>query len=440
MGASTLARWSLRERAAAARTRTDFLFSLISEDAFWMRPISLRHPLCFYRGHIPAFWINTLVRKALGRNGINDQMEKLFERGIDPLDERSRKGMTIERWPSRHAIEDYAASALSKIENALAEADPDDRRADSPFAAAMTCFEHELMHQETLLYLIHQLPFSEKRPPDGYAPRISGVDRGVRRVRIPAGRVTLGASPGEILFGWDNEFGRDVVHVPEFEMDLFNVTNARYLEFVESGGYLDSGLWEPEDWRWREEAGLSHPVFWVRRGASWMWRAMFEEIELPLNWPVYVSLAEARAFARWSRMRLPTETEVHRASYGTESGEEAPFPWGDEPPGTSHGNFGFRSLDPVPVGSFPLGASHWGIEDLVGNGWEWTCTPFAPFPGFVPMPTYPQYSADFFDGQHFVMKGASPFTDEALLRRSFRNWFQARYPYPYAGFRCVKTP
>ena len=79
--------------------------------------------------------------------------------------------------------------------------------------------------------------------------------------------------------------------------------------------------------------------------------------------------------------------------------------------------------------------SAWGIHDLVGNGWEWTSTPFAPFAGFQPMATYPPYSADFFDGEHFVMKGASPVTSRNLVRRSFRNWYRREYPYMYATFR-----
>ena len=75
--------------------------------------------------------------------------------------------------------------------------------------------------------------------------------------------------------------------------------------------------------------------------------------------------------------------------------------------------------------------------DLVGNGWEWTSTAFAPFPGFEPLPAYPGYSADFFDGRHYVLKGASWASDDALVRRSFRNWFQPHYPHVFTQFRCV---
>jgi len=75
--------------------------------------------------------------------------------------------------------------------------------------------------------------------------------------------------------------------------------------------------------------------------------------------------------------------------------------------------------------------------DLVGNGWEWTSTAFDGFPGFTPHASYPNYSADFFDGKHWVLKGGSPVTDATLLRRPFRNWFRSSYPYLYAKFRCV---
>ena len=132
-----------------------------------------------------------------------------------------------------------------------------------------------------------------------------------------------------------------------------------------------------------------------------------------------------------------TEPEYHRAAFATPSGEERRFPWGDEPPDRTRGNFDFANWDPVPVGSYPDGASAWGVEDLVGNGWEWTATTFDGFRGFKPMRCYPVYSADFFDGEHYVMKGASPATARDLVRRSFRNWFRPNYPFVYATFRCV---
>jgi formylglycine-generating enzyme required for sulfatase activity len=166
---------------------------------------------------------------------------------------------------------------------------------------------------------------------------------------------------------------------------------------------------------------------------------MFERIPLPLAWPVYVSHAEAAAYARWRDARLPTEGEFQRAAFGTPDGRERRFPWGDHDLAPSHGVFDFSSWDPEPAGSHAAGRSAWGIDDLVGNGWEWTGSVFAPFPGFKAIPSYPEYSADFFDDGHFVMKGASPVTARELIRPSFRNWFRPHYPYVYATFRCARS-
>lgn len=165
---------------------------------------------------------------------------------------------------------------------------------------------------------------------------------------------------------------------------------------------------------------------------------MFAEAPLNMAWPVFVSHAEAQAYARWRGLSLPTEAQFHRAAYGAPIGDERPYPWGDAPPSAEHGAFGFSAWDPAPAGSHPSGDSAFGVADLVGNGWEWTSTPFAPFAGFAPLPFYPGYSADFFDGRHYVMKGGAARTDASLLRRSFRNWFQPHYRYPHATFRCVE--
>jgi formylglycine-generating enzyme required for sulfatase activity len=161
-------------------------------------------------------------------------------------------------------------------------------------------------------------------------------------------------------------------------------------------------------------------------------------LEQVASWPVYVSLAEARAYANWVGKRLPTEAEFHRAAYYGPDGRESIYPWGNSTPAAQHGNFDFVSWSPMPVGSRPAGTSRWGVMELAGNGWELTDTVFAPFPRFSPyIESYADYSRDFFDGKHFVLKGASWATAADLLRPSFRNWYQGHYPYVFAKFRCV---
>ena len=426
------------------RVRSRGLFDIVHPYAYYTRPIALRNPIVFYEGHLPAFSVIAFLQRGLGAPGVDARMEKLFERGIDPdsVDSAVPRSGANTIWPSRDEVLDYGSRADAAIVEALNTAafdlDGTTHRAMRHGDAVFTALEHEAMHQETLLYMWHRLPYEQKVRPSrpayelGDVPKQSGIE-------IPAGIATLGAERTAIPFGWDNEFGEQRVLVEAFEIDAHSVTNAAFLEFVESGGYRTREWWSDAGWEWLQSDQVSHPAFWLRDGDRWVWRAMFEAVPLPLAWPVYVSLEEAAAFARWRGRRIPTEAEYHRAAYATPSGVERAYPWGENAPDASHGNFDFRSWDPVPAGARPSGASAWGVHDLVGNGWEWTSTIFAPFPEFTAMTSYPEYSADFFDDQHYVMKGASPATARELVRRSFRNWFRPNYPYVYAKFRTAAS-
>ena len=422
------------------RRRSRALFDLVADEAYYARPIALRHPIVFYEGHLPAFTFNTLAKKALGRPAIDARLETLFARGIDPH-EQTAAGVAAAApaWPSRADVRAFADEVDRQIVDVLAH-DELDRPGHALLdrgEAVFTVLEHEAMHHETMLYMWHRLPFNAKQAPDDYRAVTTGDSPTAELIHVPRGTATLGADRGAIPFGWDNELPAWSEDVPAFEIDRHNVTNGQFIEFMDAGGYADERWWTPEDWAWRQREGVTHPLFWEYVDGAWYWRGMFERFPLPMSWPAYVSLAEAAAFAKWRGARVPTEGEFQRAAYGSDDGER-PYPWGTSAPGDSRGVFDFATWEPQPAGSHPAGASAWGIEDLVGNGWEWTRTPFAPFPGFRAMASYPEYSADFFDGEHFVMKGASPATARELLRPTFRNWFRARYPYVYASFRCVR--
>ncbi|MNK78333.1 Iron(II)-dependent oxidoreductase EgtB [compost metagenome] len=417
-----------------ARARTESLFALLEPEAYLARPIPLRHPFVFYDGHLAAFNWNTLFRKTLGVPSFNPDFDARFARGIDP--EAASLAPEPSAWPSRAAIQAYKQEVAARLDRFLANFDPD--RPPHPWLQGgrvlHILLEHELMHHETLLYLIHQLPAALKRPQETAPPIPSPVDRS-GRVAVPEGRARLGARAADGPFTWDNESPCHEVSVPAFQIDATPCTNGQFLDFVEAGGYQRPELWEPEAWAWRCQQGLTHPPFWLAQGSAWAFRDLFETIPLPLDWPVLVSHAEASAYARFTRKHLPTEAEWHRAAFGDDL--DRPYPWGWDAPGPAHGNFDFQRLSPLPVGSFPQGASPFGVLDLLGNGWEWTSSPFAPFEGFMPDARYPHYSADFFDGKHVVLKGGSWVTDAKLLRGSFRNWFYRTYPYAYATFRCV---
>lgn len=415
----------------SARLRSDEIFSLLQPEALYERPIAQRHRLVFYLGHLEAFEWNLVCAGAHGMKSARPEFDRLFAFGIDPTN-GALPGDTAEDWPRETEIRSYNEGVRDAVDACL-ERSLDDHL----FRMAI---EHRLMHVETLAYSLHGLPYSMKKTPAGreFAPS-KPVTPQPSRIDVPAGIATLGMDRNLESFGWDNEFDAHEVQVPSFTIDVHKVTNGEYLEFIRAGGYVEQSFWSASSWDWITANGIRHPKFWKADNGGWLCRTMFADVVFQPSWPVYVSHAEAEAYCRWKGQSLPTEAQYHRAAFGTPDGPERRYPWGDLPPQPHHGNFDFQRWEPAPVDAHPAGNSAFGVAGLVGNGWEWTSTVFAPFRGFEPSSVYPGYSADFFDEGHYVMKGGSPRTAALLLRRSFRNWFQPRYPHIYASFRCVQS-
>jgi ergothioneine biosynthesis protein EgtB len=414
----------LLKRVDRARAQTDKLFDIVRTDSLYDRPIPERHRIVFYIGHLEAFDSNLVRSAAPGLNASNltasdSDLDRLFAFGIDPVD----GGLPTDQpsdWPPLPQVRQYAARTRAAVDAVLQEGGVSE-------TLLHTAIEHRLMHAETLAYMLHQMPL-EKKNPQAQPEVLELRPLQPEMLRIPAGPVTLGLSRKAPDFGWDNEYEAQTVEVNGFSIDRYKVTNSQYLAFVRAGGYHTRKLWTDADWDWKNARDISHPVFWKPTGRDWHLRAMFGEVPLPASWPVYVSHAEAAAYARWIGKRLPTEAEWQRAAQGV-------------PPettlGPEHGYFDFVRWDPFPVNAFPAASSAFEVDGLLANGWEWTSTVFAPFPGFQAFPFYEGYSANFFDGKHYVMKGGSTRTEKCMLRPTFRNWFQPHYQYVYAGFRCA---
>ena len=434
-----LVRHVLMERVADARRRSDALFKIVRAHAMYERPIPERHRIIFYMGHLEAFDWNLLHENVLGLKSFHPEFDRLFAFGIDPVGGGLPSDQPSD-WPSLDAVRDYVTRIRGALDEKLADGSLESYSLARVGFALDTllnvAIEHRLMHVETLAYMLHQLPL-DRKVLQSDSIRIESPVVAPRMTEIPAGVATLGLPRGGATFGWDNEFEIHTSHVPAFEIDQYEVTNRQYLDFIAAGGYETHALWGDDDWNWITACAVTHPVFWTKAPGGWYYHGMFEEFPLPLDWPVYVSRAEAAAYSRWVGKSLPTEQQWHRAAFGTKDGTERLYPWGKQAPHSSFGNFDFTNWNPTPVNAFPAGRSAFGVHDMLGNGWEWTSTLFTPLPGFEPFPFYRGYSADFFDGKHFVMKGGSPRTAACMLRPTFRNWFQAHYQYVYAGFRCV---
>jgi formylglycine-generating enzyme required for sulfatase activity len=373
----------LKQELNRARTETDSLFAAIDPSAIYERPISERHRMVFYLGHLEAFDWNQMAQSGVGLASLNPTFDKLFEFGIDPEPGQLPSDVPGD-WPRVDEIERYRLQARESVDRHLGEI---------PLDVAHMMVEHRHMHAETFAYILHSLDYEKKKGP---APHLSpGESVQPEMMRIPAGGAVLGRDPSD-GFGWDNEYAAHTVRVPEFSIGKYKVSNGEYLEFVKAGGPA--------------------PFYWAKREGGWFWRGMFGEVPLPLDWPVYVTLDQARAYASYCEAAIPSEAQYQRAlAFAAGNGAGA--------------NLDYRYWDPVPIVK-----SH-GLSQMVGNWWEWTSSVFAPFEGFTPRSTYPGYSANFFDGKHYVLKGASPRTAAKLVRPSLRNWFRAEYPYVYATFR-----
>jgi iron(II)-dependent oxidoreductase len=304
---------------------------------------------------------------------------------------------------------------------------------DSLFDVAMVV-SHEQQHDETMLQTLQirsgppLLGTGTPLPPG--RPTVTGTS-----VLVPGGEFVLGVDAADEPFSLDNERPAHRVDVPTFRIGRVPVTNAEYAAFVADGGYATPRWWSDRGWAHRTEAALERPQYWGPDGT----RTRFGLVEeIPPDEPVqHVTFFEAEAYAAWAGARLPTEVEWEKAAvWDPATGRRRRFPWGAAEPSPALANLDGTALRPAPVGAYPASASPCGAEQLLGDVWEWTSSPFGPWPGFRPM-LYARYSAPFFGGDYRVLRGGSWAVAAAVLRPSFRNWDHPVRRQVFSGFRLA---
>jgi iron(II)-dependent oxidoreductase len=308
----------------------------------------------------------------------------------------------------------FCATVRAKVLDAL-DALPEDASAFN-FGLVIS---HENQHDETML---QALSLRAGAPLLGTGSTLPAGRPGVAgsSVLIPGGPFTLGVDEFTEPHSLDNERPPHVVDVPSFRIGRVPVTNAEWRDFIDDGGYQQPRWWSERGWVHRQEAGLVAPQFWNADGT----RTRFGHTEtIPGDEPVqHVTFFEAQAYAAWAGARLPTEIEWEKAcAWDPATGSRRRFPWGASEPTTLLANLGGDALRPAPVGAYPAGASAYGVEQLLGDVWEWTSSPLRPWPGFTPM-IYERYTQPFFDGDYRVLRGGSWAVAAGILRPSFRNW------------------
>ncbi len=414
--------------------RYESLFQLLAGDeAYYRKPISLRHPLIFYLGHTATFFINKFVLAGLVDRRIDPRLESMFAVGVDEMSWDDLNDANYD-WPTPAAVWDYrrlVREAVDRVIRATPLSLPIAWR--DPFWVVLMGIEHERIHLETSSVLMRQHALSLVRPHPDWPPcRASGAAPENALVDIPAGRVGLGREFADPWYGWDNEYGRHVAEVPAFRAARYLTSNAEFHAFVQAGGYADDSLWDEEGLGWRRFARAEHPTFWVPAGGAWKLRLVAEEVPMPWDWPVETNCHEARAFCHWLArqtgltVRLPSEDEWHRLY--DHVGLTDPPP--DAPAAAN------QHLDHWASGCPVNRFAHGDLFDVVGNVWQWCETPTYPFDGFRVHPLYDDFTTPTFDNRHNMIKGGSWISAGNEARHVSRYAFR-RHFFQHAGFRYI---
>ncbi len=403
--------------------------SLANGKHFFQAPDPLRNPLIFYYGHTAVFYINKLVLCGILEKGINPRFEKLFATGVDPeLPGDLASGTTYPDLSNVIAYREEVFTLISQVIDAIEI--PEQISSDDPLWNLHMAIEHDLIHFETSSVLIRLMDVNHLVRPAlwKYAESI-GFSEEFELIPVQAGRVTLGKQEPSELYGWDNEYGHLEVEVDAFSASKNLVTNGEFVYFVKSGGYENPLYWTKDGWEWKSRTNTNFPKFWIREEGVYRYRAMFDIIDMPLDWPAEVNAHEANAYCKFKgdRYRLLTEAEFKLLTNRSHPNFE--------PALCNNFNLKMRFGSPTPVGFCEADEGE-AFNDLYGNVWEWLSERFYPLPGFIVHNHYTDFSEPYFDQEHSMLLGGSWATNGAGASQYYRLWFRDHF-YQHAGFRLA---
>ena len=418
------------------RRRTRQLIDPLSYDDIHRQQSAIMSPLVWDVGHVGNFEELWLLRELDGRAPHDPAYDQMY----NPLDHpRWARGdlPLLDRDDAVDYSDEVRGDALAILEKV--DLDPNDPLLRDGYVFKMV-IQHEAQHHETILQALDLRENLEPYSVADFVParHVVGGPDDSEQILIPSGPFLAGTN--ERTESYDNERPQHWVEVSSFGIDRFPVTNRRFAEFVEAGGYQRQDLWTSEGWDWLTDEVVEAPQGWIRQvGGGWLIRRFGHVLDLDSDEPVqHVSFHEAEAFARFAGGRLPTEFEWEKsASWGPEATTPRIYPWGSAAATAEFANVGQSRWGPAPVGSYPSGVSAYGVEQLLGDVYEWTSSPFVGYPGFTVFP-YPEYSEVFFeDVEYRVLRGASWATSTAVTRSSFRNWDYRLRRQIFSGIRLA---
>jgi len=303
--------------------------------------------------------------------------------------------------------------------------------------------QHEMQHQELLIYDLQHYFQRFDDAEDNYQPRINkrpnnidnlAVEPGM--MKIPGGLYELGFSGSD--FCYDNEVPEHKTYLNAYEIDTYPVTNKQFMAFIDAGGYEDYRFWLSDGWDIVNEKKWDAPLYWQKMEGYWYKKDFGGLNKISPDEPVTnVSYYEADAYSKWAGKRLPTEAEWEKAASWNEDLEKKTiYPWGDELPSDHNANL-LESWNWAPrqIGSYPQGKSYYGCHQMLGDVWEWTSSEYVLYPGF--RSKFSEYTDKWAINQK-VLRGGSFATPRSQIRNSYRNYFKPHERIPFSGFRCVR--
>jgi iron(II)-dependent oxidoreductase len=415
---------------ADARKRTLLLVSGLTDEDLHMQHDPLMSPIIWDVGHIAHFEELWLTQNLDGPIEFSE-MPGLYNPFEHPRATRAALPLpTLAQMMTR--LGEIRARVLDRLDKI--EWNDNNPLLKGGYVYNMV-LQHEYQHNETILQTLQLKKGDPYRAPRATNfPRRSLTAGGM--VRFDGAHVTIGTT--DQTEAYDNERPQHEVYVRSFLIDRAPVTNGRYLDFMDDGGYRRTELWSPAGRRWLSESGAVSPKYWTHDGDGWITRTMDLVRSVDATRPVcHVCYHEAEAFAKWDGSRLPSEVEWEAgATWDPVTQRARRFPWGEFDPDSRAANIDQLSFDTAPVGTYDA-LSPIGCYGMIGDVWEWTSSDFKGYPGFRSFP-YKEYSEEFFGTEYKVLRGGSWATRPGAIRSTFRNWDYPIRRQIFSGFRCAR--
>ncbi|QNE38731.1 ergothioneine biosynthesis protein EgtB [Hymenobacter sp. NBH84] len=397
---------------------------LLAEDTVVQPTLDVSPPK-WHLAHMSWFFETFLLREYLpGYTVFHPEYAYLFNSYYNSLGSRVNRADrgTISR-PPLADVYAYRAHVDAHMAQLLALADT----LPATFAELFELgLQHEQQHQELLAtdikYILSTSPLAPAYLPAPADQKPATSAPAATWLPVTGGIQRMGHEGTGFCF--DNELPVHDTYVADFELQNRLVTNAEYLEFIQAGGYKDFRYWLGEGWELVQREGWQAPLYWVERDGQWL-RFTHHGLQ-PLNMaaPVtQISFYEADAYAQWSGHRLPTEQEWEIAARQFQ-------------PTTAAGTFLESGLfDPQPL---PADADPSQCHQLLGDAWEWTYSPYHPYPGYQRAAgALGEYNGKFMVNQ-LVLRGGSCATPESHIRPTYRNFFHADKRWQFTGIRLAR--